>query len=206
MKRILVVDNYDSFVYTIVGYIQQLGVDTKVFRNDAVTAKDIIQTSENYQNNCENSDKYIGYHGVLVSPGPGNPNEAGNSLEIIQTCLENKIPYLGVCLGHQALAQVCGGKVVHAPYIMHGKTSEIIHNNADIFYNLPNPLTVTRYHSIIVDDTCIPDCLEVTAKTRDNIIMALAHKEAPAYSVQFHPEAVMTQQGLELFNNWLDSF
>ncbi|GAA4288147.1 aminodeoxychorismate/anthranilate synthase component II [Georgenia daeguensis] len=185
MSRILVVDNYDSFVYTIVGYLQQLGAETTVVRNDAVPGT------------------LDGYDGVLVSPGPGTPKEAGASMEIIQACAERALPMLGVCLGHQALGEVYGGVVTHAPELMHGKTSEVTHRGAGVFAGLDTPFTATRYHSLAVVRETVPEELEITAETANGIVMGLQHRSLPLHGVQFHPEAVLTEGGHRLLANWL---
>ncbi|GIG34813.1 aminodeoxychorismate/anthranilate synthase component II [Cellulomonas pakistanensis] len=186
MSRILVVDNYDSFVYTIVGYLDQLGAETVVVRNDAVPP-----VSER-----------AGFDGVLVSPGPGTPAEAGASMQVIRDCAESGTPMLGVCLGHQALGEVFGGTVTHAPELMHGKTSRVSHDGGGVFEGLPTPFTATRYHSLaVVDDTVSAD-LEVTARA-NGIIMGLQHRTLPLHGVQFHPESVLTEGGHRLLANWL---
>lgn len=187
MVTILVVDNYDSFVYTIVDYLQQLGATTVVKRNDVVTRADV-----------EAAD------GVLISPGPGAPADAGESMNVIRMCGEGDIPMMGVCLGHQALAEVYGATVSHAPELLHGKTSQIIHDGTSTFAGLPSPLQVTRYHSLAVEPETVPDELEVTATTGSGIIMALQHRTKPLYGVQFHPESVLTEGGHRMFANWLE--
>lgn len=188
--KILVVDNYDSFVYTIVGYLKTLGATVTVYRNDAIT-------SENLAELVEAAD------GVLISPGPGTPQEAGCSEEVIRECAAQGKPMLGVCLGLQALAEVYGATVDHAPTIMHGKTSQIEHEEGGLFEGVPNPMTATRYHSLAVEPSTVPDSLKVIAQTSDHIVQGLKHRELPLYSVQFHPESVMTQGGYRLFANWL---
>jgi para-aminobenzoate synthetase component 2 len=186
MSRILVVDNYDSFVYTIVGYLDQLGAETVVVRNDAVPP--VSERGE--------------FDGVLVSPGPGTPSEAGASMQVIRDCAESGTPMLGVCLGHQALGEVFGGTVTHAPELMHGKTSLVSHDGGGVFDGLPTPFTATRYHSLaVVDDTVSAD-LEVTARA-NGIIMGLQHRTLPLHGVQFHPESVLTEGGHRLLANWL---
>ena len=186
MTRILVVDNYDSFVYTIVGYLQQLGATTDVVRNDAVpTAAERAQ-----------------YDGVLVSPGPGTPAEAGESMQVIRDCAASGTPMLGVCLGHQALGEVFGGTVTHAPELMHGKTSPVEHAGEGVLAGLPTPFTATRYHSLAVVDRTFGDELVVTART-NGIVMGLQHRELPLHGVQFHPESVLTEGGHRLLANWL---
>lgn len=186
MTKILVVDNYDSFVYTIVGYLNQLGADTVVVRNDAVPPL---------------SDR-AGYDGVLVSPGPGTPSGAGASMQVIRDCAETGTPMLGVCLGHQALGEVYGGVVTHAPELMHGKTSQVEHGGHGVLAGLPSPFTATRYHSLAVVDGTFSDELEVTASA-NGIIMGLQHRTLPLHGVQFHPESVLTQGGHRLLANWL---
>ncbi|MDN4476106.1 aminodeoxychorismate/anthranilate synthase component II [Demequina sp. SYSU T00192] len=188
MTRILVVDNYDSFVYTIVGYLRQMGAETVVVRNDAVAqAGDVTE-----------------YDGVLISPGPGTPAEAGSSMDVIRRCAETGIPMLGICLGHQALAEVYGGVVSHAPELMHGKTSDVTHTGDSVLGGLPSPFTATRYHSLAVENPTVPDELEVTASTANGIIMGLRHRELPLHGVQFHPESVLTEGGHRLLANWLE--
>ncbi|WP_413451678.1 aminodeoxychorismate/anthranilate synthase component II [Georgenia phoenicis] len=185
MTRLLVVDNYDSFVWTIVGYLEQLGASTVVQRNDDVTA--------------DPRD----FDGVLVSPGPGTPKEAGASLEVIERCAEHRVPMLGVCLGHQALGELYGGTVTHAAELMHGKTSPVEHDGAGVFAGLPSPFTATRYHSLAVDPATVPDELVVTARTAGGVVMGLQHRELPLHGVQFHPESVLTEHGHRLLANWL---
>lgn len=191
MTRILVVDNYDSFVYTIVGYLDQLGAETVVHRNDVVGPGD-----------------QRGYDGVLISPGPGTPAEAGQSMAIIADCAESGTPMLGVCLGHQALAEVFGATVTHAPELMHGKTSDVVHDGAGVLAGLPSPFTATRYHSLAVVDGTVPSELVVTARTRSDagqgVIMGLQHRELPLHGVQFHPESVLTEGGHRLLATWLE--
>ena len=186
MTRILVVDNYDSFVYTIVGYLDQLGAKTEVVRNDAVPP----------------AAERAGYDGVLVSPGPGTPSDAGQSMQVIRDCAAAGTPMLGVCLGHQALGEVFGGTVTHAPELMHGKTSPVQHDGQGVLEGLPSPFTATRYHSLAVVDGTFSDELVVTART-NGIVMGLQHRELPLHGVQFHPESVLTEGGHRLLANWL---
>ncbi len=186
MVRILVIDNYDSFVYTIVGYLDQLGAETLVVRNDVV---DVASVAD--------------YDGVLVSPGPGTPAAAGASLEVIAQCARTATPMLGVCLGHQAIGEAYGGTVTHAPELMHGKTSPVEHSGESVLGGLPSPFTATRYHSLAVVDGTFSDELVVTARTGD-VVMGLAHRELPLHGVQFHPESVLTQGGHRLLANWLE--
>ncbi|MBZ2196980.1 aminodeoxychorismate/anthranilate synthase component II [Occultella gossypii] len=189
MSRILVIDNYDSFVYTIVGYLQQLGAQTTVVRND--------------DESLTGADPLAGYDGVLVSPGPGTPKEAGESTAIIERCAAEELPMLGVCLGHQALGEVFGGVVNHSPELMHGKTSEVEHDGTGVFESLPSPFTATRYHSLAVQADTVPDELRVTGHTANGIVMGLVHRTLPLHGVQFHPESVLTEGGHRLLANWL---
>ena len=184
--RILVVDNYDSFVWTIAGYLAQLGAECDVLRNDAVTTQDAA-----------------GYDGVLLSPGPGTPAEAGLSPDMVRWCAGESKPMLGVCLGHQALGEVFGGVVTHAPELMHGKTSLVRHDGEGVLEGLPSPFTATRYHSLAVVADTVPGELEVTGTTDSGVVMALQHRELPLYGVQFHPESVLTEGGHRLLANWL---
>lgn len=189
---ILVIDNYDSFVYTLVGYLQELGAQTTVVRNDDVPLTEAVALAG-------------ARDGVLVSPGPGTPAEAGVSVSLIKWCGENSKPMLGVCLGHQALAEAYGGTVTHAPELMHGKTSQVEHDSSNVFTGLPTPLTATRYHSLAAVSDNVPAELVVTARTASGIIMGLAHKTAPLCGVQFHPESVLTEGGYQMLGNWLES-
>ncbi|MGC0252568.1 aminodeoxychorismate/anthranilate synthase component II [Pseudactinotalea sp. Z1748] len=189
MSRILVVDNYDSFVYTIVGYMQELGAQTTVLRNDVFELSDPRTVR--------------GYDGVLVSPGPGAPAGAGASLAVIEACAQAGVPMLGVCLGHQALAEFYGATVAHSPELMHGKTSSVVHAGTDVYAGLASPFTATRYHSLAVLTGTVPEELTVTAATENGIIMGLAHRELPLHGVQFHPESVLTEGGHRLLANWL---
>ena len=184
--RILVVDNYDSFVFNLVQYLGQLGAECTVVRNDEVKASD----AENYD-------------GVLISPGPGVPEEAGVSMEMIRFCAEQKIPLFGVCLGHQAIASVFGGRVSRAPELLHGKTSQVHHKQKGVFAELPSPFTATRYHSLAVEKDSVPEILEVTGATDSGIVMGLRHKTLPIEGVQFHPESVLTEHGHAMLANWL---
>jgi para-aminobenzoate synthetase component 2 len=181
-----VIDNYDSFVFTIVGYLQQLGAETTVVRNDAVTA-----------------DAARDFDGVLVSPGPGTPEEAGVSIAMIEGCGRREQPMLGVCLGHQALGVAYGATVGQAPELRHGKTSRVIHDGVGVLEGLPSPFTATRYHSLAIDAGTVPDELRVTARTDSGVIMAVQHRTLPLYGVQFHPESVLTEGGHRMLANWL---
>ncbi|HUR13652.1 MAG TPA: aminodeoxychorismate/anthranilate synthase component II [Mycobacteriales bacterium] len=186
MTRVLVVDNYDSFVFNLVQYLGQLDVETTVVRNDAVHAKDVD-----------------GYDGVLISPGPGTPEQAGMSVELVEVCEDKGVPLLGVCLGHQAIAVAHGATVGRAPELLHGKTSEVLHDNAGVLHGLPSPLTVTRYHSLAVEEDTLPPELDVTGRTPGGVVMALRHRDKPVEGVQFHPESVLTQGGHLLLASWL---
>ncbi|MBL8930324.1 MAG: aminodeoxychorismate/anthranilate synthase component II [Kineosporiaceae bacterium] len=185
--RILVVDNYDSFVWTIVGYLAQLGARCDVRRNDEVGTSDADP-----------------YDGVLLSPGPGTPSQAGVCPAMIEHCAERAQPMLGVCLGHQGLGEVFGGTVTHAPELMHGKTSEVFHRGQGVLDGLASPFTATRYHSLAVVADTVPDALEVTAWTEDGVVMGLQHRTLPLHGVQFHPESVLTEGGHRLLANWLE--
>jgi para-aminobenzoate synthetase component II len=185
-KRVVVVDNYDSFTYNLVQYLQSLGALCNVYLNDRVRAEDIAAEAPD---------------GILLSPGPGTPNDAGVTLTVVSE-LAGKFPILGVCLGHQAIGQTYGGKVVRAARLMHGKTSPIEHDGRTIFDGLPVPFEATRYHSLIVAPE-LPDCLEVSAHTAEGEIMGLRHKTLPVEGVQFHPESVLTEHGLLMLENWL---
>lgn len=184
--RILVVDNYDSFVFNLVQYLGQLGAECVVVRNDEIKA-----------NEADNFD------GVLISPGPGIPEEAGVSMEMIRYCAEKKIPLFGVCLGHQAIAAVFGGVVSRAPELLHGKTSQIHHHQKGVFEDLTSPFTATRYHSLAVEKDSFPNELEITALTESGIVMGLRHKTLSIEGVQFHPESVLTEHGHKMLANWL---
>ncbi|GAA3690780.1 aminodeoxychorismate synthase glutamine amidotransferase subunit [Yimella lutea] len=186
MTRILVVDNYDSFVFTIVGYLEQLGAQCDVRRNDAVT-----------------TDQAAEFDGVLVSPGPGTPEAAGVSMDMIRACADRAQPMFGVCLGHQALGVVYGGVVSRAPELLHGKTSRIVHDGTGVLAGLPSPFTATRYHSLAIESDTVPDELLVTGRTENWIVMAVKHRDLPLHGVQFHPESVLTEGGHRMLANWL---
>ncbi|MCC2638039.1 MAG: anthranilate synthase component [Moraxellaceae bacterium] len=190
---LLMIDNYDSFTYNIVQYLGELGEEVRVFRNDEITVADIEQLAPAR---------------IVISPGPCTPNEAGISMAVIRH-FAGKIPLLGVCLGHQSIGQVFGGKIIRARQVMHGKTSPIHHANKGVFTGLNNPLTATRYHSLIIEKESLPDCLEITAWTQleDGTldeIMGVRHKTLAVEGVQFHPESILTEQGHELLKNFLD--
>lgn len=184
--RILVIDNYDSFVFNLVQYLGQLGAKCDVVRNDAV--------------DVNIADKY---DGVLISPGPGTPEAAGISMAMIKYCGEKKIPLFGVCLGHQAIAAVYGAKVSRAPELLHGKTSQVHHHQSGVFQDLPTPFTATRYHSLAVERDSVPSDLEITGATESGVVMGLRHKNLPIEGVQFHPESVLTEYGHAMLANWL---
>lgn len=188
--RVLVIDNYDSFVYNLVQYLGELGADPVVHRSDALSLEQFRNT---------------GPDAVLVSPGPGRPDEAGLSNAVIDSFATDGIPVLGVCLGHQCIGEVYGATVVRAPAVMHGKTSPVIHDGTGVFAGLRTPLTVTRYHSLVVDpDTIAPDGdLVVTARTDDGVIMGIAHRSLPVHGVQFHPESILTESGHDLVANFV---
>ena len=184
---LLVIDNFDSFTYNLVQYFGRLGVEQRVFRNNAITVEEA---------------KALNPSRILISPGPCTPSDAGVSCDMIQAFAGVK-PVLGVCLGHQAIGQVFGGDVIRAPYLMHGKTSQILHKNTDLFEGLPNPFTAARYHSLLVKRETLPDCLDITAETEDGLIMGLRHKTLPVYGVQFHPESFATDGGIRILENFL---
>lgn len=190
MTRVLVVDNYDSFVYTLDGYLQQLGAETEVIRNDDVPADAV-------------AERIAEYDAVLLSPGPGVPAAAGVSIPAVHAAIGAGSPLLGVCLGHQAIAEALGATVTHADELMHGKTSLIRHDDSDLYEGVPQPFRATRYHSLAVVDGTVPDELEVTARTDGGVIMGVRHRAAPVEGVQFHPESVLTQGGYQLLGNWL---
>ncbi len=186
MARILVIDNYDSFVFNLVQYLAQLGAQCTVVRNDEVTADEASQ-----------------YDGVLISPGPGTPDKAGISIEMINYCAKNSIPLFGVCLGHQAIGEAFGATVSRAPELLHGKTSQVFHNSTGVLENLPSPFTATRYHSLAVEKDTVPEILEVTGSTESGVVMSMRHRELPIEGVQFHPESVLTEHGHQMLANWL---
>ena len=187
---ILMIDNYDSFTYNLVQYLGELGEELVVKRNDEITLQEIEDMSPDF---------------LMISPGPCSPDEAGISLEAIRH-FAGKIPIFGVCLGHQSIAQVFGGDVVRAERLMHGKTSEILHDGLTVFKDLEHPLTATRYHSLIVKPDTLPDCFETSAWTEEGEIMAIRHKELPVEGVQFHPESIMTSFGKEMLKNFIETY
>jgi len=184
---LLVIDNYDSFTYNLVQYLGELGQEVRVVRNDGIAAADVAGLAPSH---------------IVVSPGPCTPNEAGISLDVIKM-YAGKIPILGVCLGHQSIGQAFGGKIVRATRVMHGKTSPIHHDGKGVFAGLPNPFEATRYHSLLIERASVPDCLEVTARTAEDEIMAVRHKTLPVEGVQFHPESFLTTAGKDLLANFI---
>jgi para-aminobenzoate synthetase component 2 len=186
MARILVIDNYDSFVFNLVQYLQQLGAECTVVRNDEVEASEASK-----------------YDGVLISPGPGTPDKAGISIAMINYCAQHSIPLFGVCLGHQAIGEAFGATVSRAPELLHGKTSQVIHNGSGVLANLPSPFTATRYHSLAVERDTVPAVLEVTGATDSGVVMSMRHTSLPIEGVQFHPESVLTEHGHQMLANWL---
>jgi len=192
MTKILVLDNYDSFVYTLNGYLQQLGAETVVLRNDAVTEAELAELMD-------------GFDAVLISPGPGTPAEAGLSISAVKQALISGQSIFGVCLGHQAIAEALGATVSSAEELMHGKTSQVTHDGSLVFANVPREFRATRYHSLAIVNSTVPDDLVVTAQTAGGIIMAVQHKTKPIYGVQFHPESVLTESGYQMLGNWLES-
>ena len=185
--RVLVIDNYDSFTFNLVQYLGELGAESRVVKNDGIDAAGVAGAEVD---------------GVLVSPGPCTPNEAGVSLSAV---IHARVPVLGVCLGHQSIGQAYGGKVVRAGRLMHGRTSPILHDGKGVFAGLPSPFEATRYHSLLVERESLPECLEVTAWTEEGEIMGLAHKDRPIEGVQFHPESILTTHGKDLIANWVRS-
>ena len=184
---LLMIDNYDSFTYNLVQYLGELGEDVRVFRNDETTLDEIA---------------LLAPHAIVISPGPCTPKEAGISVPLIER-FAGDVPILGVCLGHQAIGQAFGGPIVHAQRVMHGKTSPIHHEGKGVFAGLPNPLTATRYHSLVIERDSLPDCLEITAWTDDGEIMGVRHRAKPVEGVQFHPESILTEAGHDLLRNFL---
>ncbi len=184
---IVLIDNYDSFTYNLVQYLSELGAELKVFRNDKVSIREI---------------RALKPEAIVISPGPGRPSNAGISCRVIEEFCD-KLPILGVCLGHQCIGKVFGGKIVRAKKLMHGKTSLIYHNGQDIFQGIKNPFEATRYHSLVVERKSLPACLRVTAQTKDKEIMGLKHRSYPVLGVQFHPESILTKQGKQLLKNFI---
>jgi len=197
--RILVVDNYDSFVFNLVQYLYQLGAECEVLRNDEVS------TAHAHGGTSRSSaaESGGGFDGVLLSPGPGRPEEAGVCVDMVRHCAATGVPVFGVCLGMQSMQVAYGGVVDRAPELLHGKTSQVEHGGTGVFAGLPSPFTATRYHSLAAEPTTVPAALEVTARTRDGIVMGLRHRELPVEGVQFHPESVLTEHGHRMLANWL---
>jgi anthranilate synthase/aminodeoxychorismate synthase-like glutamine amidotransferase len=190
VRRVLVIDNYDSFVYNLVQYLGELGTEPIVVRNDAITVDEALG---------------LGPDAVLISPGPGRPEDAGIICDAIDAFATARVPVLGVCLGHQAIAHRYGAAVVEAPELMHGKVSDVHHDAAGVFSGLDTPLVATRYHSLVVEPDSVPASLEVTARTNDGIIMGLRHRELPVEGVQFHPESILTEAGHSLLANFINA-
>ena len=186
---ILLIDNYDSFTYNLLHYIGELGADVKIMRNDAITVAEVMQMPD--------------LKGIVLSPGPCTPDESGICMDLIKTA-SGKIPLFGVCLGHEAIGQAFGGKIVRAPEPIHGKVHEIFHEGIGVLKGVPSPFKATRYHSLVVERPTLPDCLEVTATTKDDIIMALQHKTHKTYGVQFHPESIASEYGHDILRNFLE--
>jgi len=191
MTSVLVIDNYDSFVYTLNGYLLQLGAETTVVRNDSFSVDDVTAVLAQYD-------------AVLVSPGPGTPADAGVSIAVVQAAIASGTPLLGVCLGHQAIAEAMGATVTHADELMHGKTSLIRHDESEFYRGIGQPFLATRYHSLAVVDSTVPEDLRVTSRTDNGIIMGVQHASKPIYGVQFHPESVLTEGGYQMIANWLE--
>ena len=187
MKKIILIDNYDSFTFNLYHYLSSLKVNVDVIRNDKITSNEILKRK---------------YNKIVISPGPGNPNQSGNCLKIVKT-LYKKIPILGVCLGHQIIGQVFGSKIVQAKKLMHGKTSEIISKKVGILKNLPKSFKATRYHSLIIDKKSLSKHLEITAESKDGLIMGIQHKEYDVHGVQFHPESIKTKLGIKILKNFI---
>ena len=185
---LILIDNYDSFTYNLAHFLGELGAEVTVERNDAITVDALLDAAP---------------EAVVMSPGPCDPDRAGICLELVER-VAGKIPLFGVCLGHQAIGQAFGGRVVRAPYVMHGKLSPVRHNGEGVFRDLPNPFQATRYHSLTVERESLPDCLEITAETDDGVILGLAHRELPVHGVQFHPESIASEQGHALLKNFLE--
>ncbi|MFC5337308.1 anthranilate synthase component II [Leucobacter denitrificans] len=192
MTKVLVIDNYDSFVYTLNGYLQQLGAETIVIRNDDVSVGELEQLVTEYD-------------GVLLSPGPGTPAHAGVSISMVNIALRTGVPLLGVCLGHQAIAEALGATVTHAQELMHGKISRVRHTGDSFFAGVAEEFDATRYHSLAVVRSTVPESLVITAETAGGVVMALRHRELPIYGVQYHPESVLTEGGYRQLGNWLQS-
>jgi len=184
----VMIDNYDSFTYNLVHYLGELGAEMRVIRNDAMSVAEIMEMQPD---------------GIVISPGPGTPDEGGVSVDLVKAALETDTPLLGVCLGHQSIGQALGASIVRSPAILHGKTSKVSHENDSVFKDLPTPFTATRYHSLTIDPATVPDSLKVTAMADDGVIMGVTHREKPVFGVQFHPESIATEHGHKLLDNFL---
>ena len=187
MKKIILIDNYDSFTFNLYHYLSSLKIDVDVIRNDQITSKEILKKR---------------YNKIVISPGPGNPNQSGNCLKIVKS-LYKRLPILGVCLGHQIIGQVFGSKIIQAKKLMHGKTSKIISKKTGVLKNLPKTFEATRYHSLIIDKKSLSEDLEITAETKDGLIMGVRHKKYDVHGVQFHPESIKTKIGIKVFKNFI---
>jgi anthranilate synthase component 2 len=187
MKKIILIDNYDSFTFNLYHYLSSLKIDVDVIRNDQITSKEILKKR---------------YNKIVISPGPGNPNQSGNCLKIVKS-LYKRLPILGVCLGHQIIGQVFGSKIIQAKKLMHGKTSKIISKKTGVLKNLPKTFEATRYHSLIIDKKSLSEDLEITAETKDGLIMGVRHKKYDVHGVQFHPESIKTKIGIKIFKNFI---
>jgi len=186
---IVLIDNYDSFTYNLVQYLGELDADTQVYRNDQITTEEVFDLKPD---------------GIVISPGPSDPDHAGICMDVIKTAAQKNMPLFGVCLGLQCMGQIFGGNVIRAPAPMHGKVSNMFHDEKSVFKGLPSPFEATRYHSLIVERETLPDCFEVTAETQDKLIMGLQHKVHPLHAVQFHPESIATQHGHSMLKNFLE--
>ena len=185
----VLIDNYDSFTYNLVHYIGELGKEVKVIRNDVMSTIEVLLLSP---------------EAVVISPGPGIPDNSGICIDLVQEASENKIPVLGVCLGHQIIGQALGANIIRAPHPIHGMVDKILHEEKHIFKNIPSPLSATRYHSLVIEPNSVPDSLVVNAKTKDNLIMGISHKDLPIHGVQFHPESIATLEGYNLIANFIE--
>jgi len=188
-RTVVVVDNYDSFTFNLVQYLETLGARCDVRLNDRTTAEEVAESNPD---------------GIVLSPGPGTPDDAGVTLDVVAR-LAGRVPILGVCLGHQSIGQAFGGRVVRATRLMHGKTSPILHDGRSVYRGLPSPFPATRYHSLVVEEASLPDCLEITAKTPEGELMGIRHKTLAVEGVQFHPESILTEHGMKLMHNWLEA-
>lgn len=188
-RMLVMIDNYDSFTWNLVQYLGDLGVETKVIRNDKASVADVLALSPD---------------GIVLSPGPSDPDHAGICLPLIQACADNGLPLFGVCLGHQAIGQAFGGRVIRAPKPMHGRIDRVTHSENGMFDGIPSPYQITRYHSLVVERETLPDSLEITAETPDGLIMALAHRSLPIQGIQYHPESIETEHGHRLLQNFVD--